>query len=94
MTTSSWCRAARARLVFPTPPGPRIEILGESCLSRPTTSSSSDSLPWNIFGTGGKRVMDSELYVHQNYLEVYNETVQYLFVGPESATNTWQMGYM
>jgi hypothetical protein len=61
-TTSSRWRTARARLVFPIPPGPRITIRGDSLLRMSTISCNSGSRPWNICEGGGSNEMEGELW--------------------------------
>jgi hypothetical protein len=52
---------ALERLVFPIPPAPKMAILGASWLKDWSIANSSDSRPWNIFGSGGNNAKEFEL---------------------------------
>jgi hypothetical protein len=61
-TMAGWCSAAIAKVVFPIPPGPRMDPREASARRLLIRCLSSLSRPWNIFGEDGSREREPELY--------------------------------
>lgn len=61
LVISVWWIIARARLVFPIPPAPKIATLAVPWPRIRSICDSSDSGPWNIFGSDGSIEIELEL---------------------------------
>jgi hypothetical protein len=79
---SWWWRMAFAKLVFPIPPVPKIEILGVPRVNISRRLATSASRPWKTFGSDGSRERELEL----NRLEwdhKFRQEIIYLWWSPK-----------